>query len=641
MNVISRICDSITPILCTFIFSLFITILAGNVGGEGTVLVDLGDDLLTQEDSAINLMSSVSYTGTKGLTYHWDFDDGSTSSAQMPIKTYTRAGDYTVSLSVTDTDGISDSDTMLVSVLNVRPIANAGGPKTVFEGTTVTFDASNSWDTSSDLPLLTYEWDFGDGIATDASANNKVVTHNYFDPGVFVTRLVVRDDDWKASNYIYLASEVITVDGSSSGNGTVSFTWDHGVPTGGGSGNGSGGDSGSGTNVFWDFGDGSWEEGNNVSHTFQTDGLYIVTLILTDGFGAMSVHTIMVTVLNRPPTAEAGEDLSGNEDDNLMFVGQGSDPGGGPISYSWDLGDGNSASGRVVSHVYTKQGTYTATLTVRDCDGLTATDTRSVSITNVPPQAGLTSNHTTEEGDIIGFYGSTSTDTPSDIPLLVYNWNFGDGSTASGISVSHAYVDEGTYTVTLTVTDDDSAVDVTTMVVPVDNANPTASIDSVTHSNTDLLPGDTVSFTGSGTDPGTTDTLSFSWNFGDSGTATGSSTSHSYSSAGTYTVTLTVSDGDGGSATDTVSVTVTPQEELAEEAQTEVEEAPSSSFSNTQAQEVIEDKFDDLIEALEDGDSNTNGKITSLIAQVNNKVTDEDLRDYLLDVLNQIKDSLD
>jgi PKD repeat protein len=604
------------------------------------VLVDLGDDVTAQEDSTLTFNSAVSYTGTKGLTYTWTFGDGTGSSAQQPSHTYTQAGNYTVSLTVTDSDGISDSDSIYIEVLNVRPIANAGGAKTVYEGTTVTFDGSNSWDTASDLALLTYEWNFGDGQFTGASMENKVVTHTYSEAGVYVVRLVVRDDDWTSSNYAYVESQLVTVSGSSTGNGTVNFLYDLIGGSGGSSDNSSGGSS-SGVEVCWEFGDGSYAVGSNVSHTYDSDGVYIATLIITDAFGAMSVHNIMVTVLNSPPTADAGVDVSGDEDESLLFIGGGSDPGGGPLTYSWDFGDGSTGTGQEAMHAYTMQGTYTVTLTVTDADGLTDTDTCKATVTNVVPIAGLTSNHTTEEGDIIGFYGTTSYDTVSDLPLLVYTWDFGDGNTGAGSSVTHAYADEGTYTVTLTVTDDDQAVDSATMTFFVDNAVPTASIDTISASANPILPGDDISISGSGTDKGTADVLSFSWSFGDGTSASGDSVTHSYGSAGTFAITLTVSDGDGGVATDTASITIDLPSSAVDDVQDTVDEADPSSFEKPKDQKKISDKLTDLIDNIDNGEIDKAFKdIEKLIKDIEKKVTDSDLQSDLIAELERIEEAL-
>ena len=626
------------PFLALLLLAFMILVMAGGSHGEGTVIVNLGDDVLTQEDTAVIINSLVSYTGSGNLEYLWTFGDGAQSDQQRPSHIYTRAGNYTLSLLVYDTDGIQDSDSIYVEVLNVRPIADAGGNKTLYEGTTVTLDGSASWDTPSDLPLLTYQWDFGDGYSTSSSKENKVVTHIYADAGVYIVRLVVRDDDWTSSNYAFMESKLIEVSGSSIGNGTLNFYFDIGNASGSSNGSSSGGVDWS---FYWDFGDGSYTEGNSATHTYDRDGLYIVTLILTDAFGAMSVHNILVTVLNYPPTAEAGLDVTADEDEVIYFTGQGSHPGGGPITFAWDCGDGQTGTGSNVVHSYPKKGTYTVTLVVTDADGLTAMDTLSVTVNNVVPVAGLTSDHTAEEGDIIGFSGVTSTDTPSDLPLLTYAWEFGDGSTGTGISVSHSYADEGTYTITLTVTDDDASQDVTTVSLSVGNAAPSASITSVTASSDPLLPNDNVTFSGQGTDKGIADTLTYAWDFGDSSSGTGTSVVHAYTSSGTYTVKFTVTDNDGASTTVTTSVTVDTLASAAEDAQDTVDTAPSSSFSKSNDQTHISGLFGDLLDAINEGSTNKiESRIHVLEIQIGNKVTDTDLADELLTLLANLEDSL-
>jgi len=636
----TRTCISFSrPILAVLLTAFAIALLAGAAAGEGTMLVDLGDDITAQEDTSLMFNSAVSYTGTLTPTYDWDFGDGTGSLMQRPSHTYTLAGCYTVSLTVSDLDGVTDTDSILVEVLNVRPIADAGGDKTISEGTTVTFDGSNSWDTPSDLPLLTYEWDFGDGTSTGESRDNKVVTHTYVDAGVFVARLVVRDDDWSASNYLQLESQLVTVTGASSGGGTITFTYGSGGSSGGDPTGGGGGDPAT-WEVYWDFGDGGTGEGTSVTHTYESDGLYIATLILTDGFGAMSVHNILVTVLNSPPTAEAGPDASGDEDEAIPFVGSGSDPGGGALSYDWTFGDGGTATGASVTHAFTQSGTYTVTLTVTDPDGLTATDTCSATVSNVAPVAVITVGVGSEEGDVITFSGTSTTDTASDLPLLSYAWVFEEGGTASGGSVTHTYADEGFYSITLTVTDDDGASSGATTTRTIANAAPVATITSITTGHADILPTDSVTFTGTGTDKGTTDTLTYKWEFGDGDTATTASTVHVYDASGNYTVRFTVTDNDGAATTSTSVVWVKSLATATSGGQDALEDAPRSAFDKKQDQAFLSGLFDDLLDALAEGDAEKiASRIHVLQVQIGNRVTDSDLKAELLDLLDNLDSS--
>jgi PKD repeat protein len=146
------------------------------------------------------------------------------------------------------------------------------------------------------------------------------------------------------------------------------------------------------------------------------------------------------------------------------------------------------------------------------------------------------------------FDGSGSSDP--DGTVASYSWNFGDGSTGTGSSVQHTYGAGGTYSVTLTVTDDKGATgSVTKSVAVVANQPPTAAF---TSSVTDL----SAAFNGTGSTDADGTITSYAWDFGDGTTGTGASAQHSYGAAGTFTVTLTVTDDDGAIGTATGSVTV-------------------------------------------------------------------------------------
>lgn len=125
------------------------------------------------------------------------------------------------------------------------------------------------------------------------------------------------------------------------------------------------------------------------------------------------------------------------------------DPDGDALSYTWTLGDGNSATGATASHTYTQGGTYTVTLEVGDG---TATDSASQDVTverpNRAPTAALTA---LVQGDQVYVDGSGSSDPDGD--PLAYHWDFGDGATAQGATASHRYATVGDPVVTLTVDD--------------------------------------------------------------------------------------------------------------------------------------------------------------------------------------------
>ena len=173
---------------------------------------------------------------------------------------------------------------------------------------------------------------------------------------------------------------------------------------------------------------------------------------------------------------------------------------------------------------------------------------------NQPPVAVFTSD--CPELDCT-FDGSSSSD--SDGSVDSYSWDFGDGAFAAGRAVSHRFATAGTYTVTLTVTDNGGLSSSASKTVSVSSAPPPneAPVARISSSCTDLG----CSFDGSGSADSDGTVVSYLWDYGDGVTASGASTSHDYGSGGSYAVTLTVSDDDGATATATATVTVTDPNE--------------------------------------------------------------------------------
>src|SRR5207247_7276758 len=151
------------------------------------------------------------------------------------------------------------------------------------------------------------------------------------------------------------------------------------------------------------------------------------------------------------------------------FDGSGSsDPDGTIMACPWTFGDGGSAAGMSVSHAFATAGNYTVTLTVTDNKGMTARDTALAGITNRPPVANAGPDQTTSPGTALTLNGTGSSDP--DGTITSYGWNFGDGGSGTGATVSHPYATAGTYTATLTVTDNSGAQSSDTAVITVAGA---------------------------------------------------------------------------------------------------------------------------------------------------------------------------
>ncbi|MEA3277188.1 MAG: PKD domain-containing protein, partial [Pseudomonadota bacterium] len=204
----------------------------------------------------------------------------------------------------------------------------------------------------------------------------------------------------------------------------------------------------------WDFGDGTvvMDAGATPTHAYAADGAYSVTLTVTDDQGATASTTKEVTVAvgNQSPIASftfTCVDLA------CDFLSTATDPDGTIVSYEWDFGDGAIGSGATATHVYAAGGNYSVTLTVTDDAGAAASVSQTVAVTapvtNLAPTASFSFTCT----DLAcAFDGSASSDP--ELGPLSYAWDLGDGTTATGVSVNHTYAAAGTYTVTLTVTDD-------------------------------------------------------------------------------------------------------------------------------------------------------------------------------------------
>ncbi|UCE73526.1 MAG: TIGR03790 family protein [Methanomassiliicoccales archaeon] len=162
----------------------------------GPPTADAGKDDSVNEDSQYTFNASASTDNTSIENYTWDFGDGSLGYGEYPTHTYTLNDTYEVVLNVTNVFGFWDQDTMNISVNNVIPTADAGEDESGIEGQPLTFNASGSWDTPSDIDTLNYTWYFGDGNI----GFGMEVTYAFQDNGTYNVTLEVRDDDGAKRN---------------------------------------------------------------------------------------------------------------------------------------------------------------------------------------------------------------------------------------------------------------------------------------------------------------------------------------------------------------------------------------------------------------------------------------------------------
>lgn len=169
------------------------------------------------------------------------------------------------------------------------------------------------------------------------------------------------------------------------------------------------------------------------------------------------------------PVASASVDqTAAAPDETLTFDGSDSDGGSSSItSYEWDFSDGSTATGETVEHSFDSDGTYDVTLTITNEDGETDTDLVTVEIDSDPTAAFSVSPDNPIVEDDLTFDGTDSSGGVGSI--TDYEWDLGDGTTDSGEVITHSYAEEGSYEVTLTVTNDEGKSDSQTAIVDVES----------------------------------------------------------------------------------------------------------------------------------------------------------------------------
>ena len=409
-----------------------------------------------------------------GSIWHNLFTDLSSGWNNVSVTDYLVSSTFTIRFKGGTEAGDTSQDSWeidctLLHTWGAAPIANFSyTPEYPYTDETVTFNASESYD--PDGSIVSYFWDFGDGT----NGTGEIITHSYADNGTYTVVLTVTDNDglfdtisadvtvlnrppvaiFTESTETAYVGETITF------NASDSYDPDGSIAT-----------------YFWDFGDGTNTTGVIVEHAYSANGTYIVTLTVIDDNGASGATSSTKTILrNEPPIAIFTESAETVYTDEIIYFNASDsyDSDGYIVSYFWDFGDDTNATGVTVNHAYVDDGVYTVTLTVTDDRGATSSTSATKTVLNRHPTASFTeSAETVYTGEIVTFNASDSYDP--DGTIVNYFWDFGDDTNVTGILVTHAYADNGTYIVTLTVTDDDGATASANATKTVLNSPPVAS----------------------------------------------------------------------------------------------------------------------------------------------------------------------
>ncbi len=307
------------------------------------------------------------YNSTGDIVYNVSYNELKECQHQFTV------GNYTANLTVWDGEGKSSSVIVPFSVINKKPVAEfTYSPSNPKINQVVYFDASQSYDPEG--KIAKYRWDFGDG----SIGYGEFVAHKYTNFGIYPVKLTVWDEMNASSsitenitisgvkaNFSYIPSYVLIntpinfTDKSESYPGSI-VKWD------------------------WDFGDGATSNVKNPVHEYSKEGVYFVTLKVTNQYGETGEVLKIVAVNSKekyPPVAKFTFKLI-NGTNATFDASQSYDPDGTIVKYIWNFGDGNitTTTDSIISHDYKESKTYKVSLTVVDNDNMTGTTFRFIDI---------------------------------------------------------------------------------------------------------------------------------------------------------------------------------------------------------------------------------------------------------------------
>ncbi|WP_048068316.1 PKD domain-containing protein [Methanoregula boonei] len=576
------------------------TTIANYINVSAALPVPIFTGTPTSGAEPLNVQFNDTTPGTGIQYWNWSFGDTTWSNttdvtAKNVTHLYTAIGSYTVSLSVTNSSGISSPAT----VTNTTTIANyinisAALPIPIFTGTPTSGPEPLSVqfnDTTPGAGIQYWNWSFGDATwfnTTDVTAKN--VTHPYSSAGSYTVNLSVTNSSGLSfpatitntttiANYINVSAALpvpIFTGTPTSGAEPLSVQFNDTTP-------------GTGIQYWnWSFGDGNWFNttdvtAKNVTHPYTAIGSYTVSLSVTNSSGIISPATVTntTTIANYINVSAAlpipiftGTPTSGFEPLSVQF--NDTTPGTGIRYWNWSFGDATwfnttDVTAKNVTHPYSSAGSFSVSLSVTNSSGLSspATITNTTKLANyinasatlpIPVFTGTpTFGH---EPQNVQFNDSTS-----GTGIQYWNWSFGDGNwfnttDVTAKNVTHPYTAIGSYTVSLSVTNSSGILSPATVTnttsianyinisaalpIPVFTGNPTSG-----HAPLSVLFNDSTSGTG---------IQYWNWSFGDttwSNTTdvTAKNVTHLYLSAGSYTVNLSVTNSSGLSSPATITNT--------------------------------------------------------------------------------------
>jgi gliding motility-associated-like protein len=457
---------------------------------------------------------------TGGITaWDWDFNaDGVTDATTAnPTYTFAAAGTYPVHLTITWPPCTHDT---IINVTVTAPPAPSFTAQPVCVGTSSVF--------ITPVVAPTYSWSFGDG-STDPSQDP---THLYAVAGTYTVTLTVTT----AGGCTGVTTQPVVVSQGPLSNFTAppvcmnTPTLFTNTTT-------------NGTSYTWHFGDGTNAVTQSPTHTYGTPGTFSVTLVSVGVGGCTNTVTIPVVVNALPTTAFTGTNVC--QGVSTVFTDGSTITAPGSINmWSWNFGDGTTGATQNGTHTYPAAGTYTVELTTTSTGRCVDSISHVVTVYSLPVVTFTGDSLVHCNPWCVNFADAS---TVAGGTIVLWSWNFGDGSAAAtqttyGIE-NHCYTIPGTYGVTLNVTSNEGCKGTLNKPSYITTwPSPEAAFTASPQPTNILDP--TVTFTDQSTNAAT-----WNWKFGD-GDSTGNATPnpvHLYNgeNPSTYTVQLIVTSIHG------------------------------------------------------------------------------------------------
>lgn len=448
-------------------------------------------------------------------SWTWNFGDGSTSNNQNPTHTYASPGTYAVTLQVTN-GTCTETSRAQVKIIMADPSFQASVAASC-KGAPVRFTCA-ALDTTTVKQIV---WTFGDGT-TQTTGTVRSVSHVYPRPGSYTVSVKVTD--LNGCDTSYTAPLPLPVNGP-----TAAFTPS---PTAVCAGSPVTFNDQSVTDGIhpilshiWSFGDGVVDSTLTIpyQHIYGSGGSMPAVLTIRDASGCAD-STRQNVLVSKPQAGFSVSDTVICVNKTLYFDNQ-STGGVSPITYTWYFGDGIAASatnpGFAPSHVYTRPGLDTVTLSIKDALGCTDSLVRPDYIDVQIPKAAFTlPQHVSSCPPLEAQFTNQSA------YYSVVHWDFGDGNTSTDVNPVHFYSYPGTYIITLIVTGVSGCTDQATDTVIVHGPTGTFTYSPATGCDS-LVTHFSVASDSS---------VNYVWDYGDGETLSGpqNSTTHTYPDTGTY-----------------------------------------------------------------------------------------------------------